>query len=375
VASPKPEEGIRKFTTLFIDYDTSTSNSLKKLLSSFQDFLYDTDSASYRFGGGAGFNSKSSSISGIYLGSAQDTVDLFKHYGLMSNNMLSNNTAYYSKGYEEVDPNEGYPSHGVEISEFDSYGEALMFRICTEFSQKNTRSYSMVSSLDWCKDMNLDSNLCHEVTVEFPPLPDVQVNLPKNCLDETVIKAMAKSMLDPKSFMNRCGFEAQWQAGGYSGWPTTQAGGVLIPKMDVDILYKLASMVGITVTHLQHGAAMSKTTDATAWYHRDTAMLAEAHSIDELEQTYTILNEHYNDKTQIQGYYNYASPLGNPYWRTYYFGDNWKRIAKIKAKFDPINVFGHQEQIEPDPEEVTRLASSSTKESKDASGQSWWAYN
>lgn len=68
--------------------------------------------------------------------------------------------------------------------------------------------------------------------------------------------------------------------------------------------------------------------------------------------------------------------VGNPYWRTYYFGDNVKRIAKIKAKYDPMDVFGHQQQIEPDPEEVARLASSSTKESEDATGKSsWWAYN
>eukprot|EP01083_Nonionella_stella_P013265 37367_1 len=155
------------------------------------------------------------------------------------------------------------------------------------------------------------------------------------------------------------------------------AGGFLIPKMEVDVLKKLASKVGMSVTHLQHGAAMSKATDATAWYHRDTAMLAEVNSVDELEQSYSILNEHYNDKTKIQGYYNYANPLGNPYWRTYYFGDNWKRIAKINAKYDTVNVFGHQQQIEPDPEELARLASSSSsaKESEDASGQSWWAYN
>eukprot|EP01083_Nonionella_stella_P241954 844401_1 len=186
---------------------------------------------------------------------------------------------------------------------------------------------------------------------------------------------MAKNMLDPKSFMNRCGFEAQWQAGGYSAWPTTMAGGFLIPKMEVDILYKLASTVGIGVRHLQHGAPMSKATDATAWYHRDTAMLAEVNSVDELEQSYSILNEHYHDKTKIQGYYNYANPVGNPYWRTYYFGDNWKRIAEIKAKYDPTNVFGHQQQIEPDPKEVARLASTSTKELEDASSKSWWSYN
>ena len=216
VASPEPEEGTRKFTALFVDYDTSTSNSLKKLLSSFQDFLYDTDSESYRYGGGADFGSKSSSISGIYLGSAQETVDLFKNYGLMSNNMLSNNTAYYSKGYEKVDPIEGSPNHGVLISQFDSYGEAMLFKLCTQFSQKNPNSYNMVTSMDWCKDMNLDSDLCQEVTVVFPPLPDVQVNLPKNCLDKTIIKAMAKNMLDPKSFMNRAGWEKQWQDAGKS---------------------------------------------------------------------------------------------------------------------------------------------------------------
>jgi len=89
------------------------------------------------------------------------------------------------------------------------------------------------------------------------------------------------------------------------------AGGVLIPKMEVDILYKLASMVGIGVRHLQHGAPMTKATDATAFYHRDAALLHEVNSVDELEQTYKILNEHYHDKRKIQGYYNYASPVSS----------------------------------------------------------------
>lgn len=373
VASPEPDEGTRKFTTILFEYDTSTSRRLKKLLSSFQDFLYDADSDSYRFGGGAGFNDKSSNIAGIYLGSAQETVDLFKSSGLMSNTMLSNKTAYYSKGYEKDQSIVDYQFHGVEISEFDSYGESLLFRICTEF-QRGPYLYSMVSSLDWCKDMGIDSDLCEGVTVEAPPLSDVQVSFPKNCLDKTVIEAMVKSFLDPKSFMNRCGWEAQWQVGGYTGWPMTMAGGYLLPKMKVDVLHKLASKTGIGITHLQHGAPMAKATNATAWYHRDTAILAEVHSVDALEQTFSILNEHYNDPTKIQGYYNYANPIGNPNWRTYYFGDNWKRIAKVKAKYDPMNVFGHQQQIEPDPEEVARLASA-TKESEDAPWKSWWAYN
>ena len=92
---------------------------------------------------------------------------------------------------------------------------------------------------------------------------------------------------------------------------------------------------------------------------------------------HSLLLSQSNDPTKFQGYYNYANPVGNPNWRTYYFGDNWKRIAKIKAKYDPMNIFGHQQQIEPDPEEVVRLAySTTTKESDYAPWKSWWAsYN
>ena len=292
VASPEPDEGTRKFTALYFKYDTSMSTKLKWLLSSFQDFLYDADSDSYRFGGGASFNDKSSTIQGVYLGTAEETVNLFQSSGLMRKTILSNNTGYFSTGYEVLDPIEGYPSQGVEISEFDSYGETMMFRICTTF-QKSPFGYAMVSSLDWCKDLGINADLCEAVTVNNPPLQDVQVNLPKNCLDKTIIEAMVKSFLDPKSFMNRCGWEKQWQDGGFSGYPKTMAGGYLIPKMNADILHKLASTTGIQINHLQHGAPMSKPTDATAWYQRDTAMLAEFQgSMDAIEPTFSILNEH-----------------------------------------------------------------------------------
>lgn len=100
---------------------------------------------------------------------------------------------------------------------------------------------------------------------------------------------------------------------------------------------------------------MSKSSDETAFPHRDTAIITEFGAGDEELKRYNeftsiLVNKHYKDKTELQGYYNYMNPTGNPNWRKYYFGDNYKRLSKIKAKYDPLNTFGNPMQVEPEPD-------------------------
>ena len=53
------------------------------------------------------------------------------------------------------------------------------------------------------------------------------------------------------------------------------------------------------------------------------------------------------DPTKLRGFYNYLNPPGNPNWREYYFGKNYKRLSEIKAKYDETNMFGNPLQVEP----------------------------
>ena len=92
---------------------------------------------------------------------------------------------------------------------------------------------------------------------------------------------------------------------------------------------------------------MTKSTDSTAWRWRDTAILTEFLNNDQATAVKAVMAEFYGDKNKLQGYYNYANPLGNPNWRQYYFGDHYSRLSQIKLKYDPLNYFGNPLQVEP----------------------------
>ena len=97
------------------------------------------------------------------------------------------------------------------------------------------------------------------------------------------------------------------------------------------------------------GAAMVPTAKDASWAMRDTGMLVEFNGNQAAYEIATeiLAKKHYKDATKLQGYYNHMNPIGNPNWRKYYFGDNYARLSQIKAKFDPLNVFGNPRQVEP----------------------------
>eukprot|EP01083_Nonionella_stella_P222963 795138_1 len=102
------------------------------------------------------------------------------------------------------------------------------------------------------------------------------------------------------------------------------------------------------MNHFQHGAAMSKKPDETALAQRDTAILVKPHTQDHYNQVAAILaNQHYKDANKLQGYYNYMGTVGDKNWCHYYFGSNCRRLSEIKAKYDPMNVFGNPMNVEP----------------------------
>ena len=64
--------------------------------------------------------------------------------------------------------------------------------------------------------------------------------------------------------------------------------------------------------------------------------------------TEILVNKHYKgDPAAVQGYVNYPTPVGNPNWERFYYGDNAQRLSVIKRKYDPRNVFTLPIQIAP----------------------------
>lgn len=129
-------------------------------------------------------------------------------------------------------------------------------------------------------------------------------------------------------------------------------GGILVPRVDPDVLLELANL-GVVVTHFAHGAATIVPPDATGYANRAEYMLLSFAGgfggVERLNQVAEILVEkvYGGDPTKLRGYYNYMNPPGSPNWREYYFGKNYQRLSEIKAKYDETNMFGNPLQVEP----------------------------
>ncbi|EJK64242.1 hypothetical protein THAOC_15044, partial [Thalassiosira oceanica] len=250
------------------------------------------------------------------------------------------------RNYEEILPSDfppGLPAHGFsKLAEFNSYGEAILWALCTGVSNHEIIVKTQTTG-DVCADLNITGDKC----TDFDLGEGFSILVP-NCDDPDVIKAMADAALNPFSFFNNVG--PNWEVwGGYGleeEFKTSSSGGILIPKVDLKTLNELAK-IGLKVNHFQHGAPMTRSSDATAFPWRDAAIMTGVLKPQARDQFASVLAEFYGDETKLQGYYNYMNPAGNPNWRYYYFGDNHPRLASIKSVYDPLNYFGNPLQIEP----------------------------
>ena len=151
---------------------------------------------------------------------------------------------------------------------------------------------------------------------------------------------MADAALNPFSFFNNVGPNSEV-------WVGLEDVQKLIPKVDLKTLNELAK-IGLKVNHLQHGAPMTRSSDATAFPWRDAAIMTGILDPQVRDQFASVLAECYGEEKKLQGYYNYMNPAGNPNWRYYYFGDNHPCLASIKLMYDSLkNYFGNPLQIEP----------------------------
>lgn len=128
----------------------------------------------------------------------------------------------------------------------------------------------------------------------------------------------------------------------------TNTGGLLVPELSDDTMNKLTNY-GLFITHFQHGAAMQIDGNATALPWRNAAIMSSnTHPYDgvlePIDAQIGIIAE--EDPAKVQGYYNNLAPIGTPDWKRLYFGDNYRMLAEIKAKYDPYESFSKPMGVE-----------------------------
>jgi len=242
--------------------------------------------------------------------------------------------------------------------QFDSYAEAEAFHICIgglfnsapngDFAWSNT-------SGDFCKDLGIDDDKCEDKPFNLLLPNPTYARVPKSCNDKVVIDAMLQAAGDPSSFINshgpspelidRLGFFPfisetldYWSKVG-----PLSAGASMFPRFDDAFFAKLIKETSEGANHLQHGAALQVHPDDTAYPWRNAAFQVEYDNEDSAKDFIgRILEGGYTP----QGYYAYLNPAGMKKWRSYFFGDKWKKLSKIRAEYDPKDVFGKPLTIE-----------------------------
>ena len=89
--------------------------------------------------------------------------------------------------------------------------------------------------------------------------------------------------------------------------------------------------------------------NATGYANREEFWLLEFFNRTHYDSVTSILTNkvYVGDPAKVRGFYNYLNPLGNPHWREYYWGDNYKRLSEIKLVYDKTNGFGNPVQVGP----------------------------
>ena len=122
--------------------------------------------------------------------------------------------------------------------------------------------------------------------------------------------------------------------------------------LEEETMRALGKVRGFEINHATHGAPMLVKSNETAYPWRDTAFLSYPNTNPDfplflLRLDILLKDKAYkNDTKNLNGYYNYMGPVGTPNWQRFYFGDNYERLQEIKAKYDPLDVFGKPVSVE-----------------------------
>jgi hypothetical protein len=367
----------KKFTVLQM---TMIHQNLEKGAARLQEWFYDADPRiTGKFGGYFFWFSYEKQpgalFSFVYLGSWREAIEDLISTGLLDhdlfqfipNTITRTNGALLSENYEVKCPSseigtcremddvpgatgEDYPTYPFFAHQFNSYAEAVAFNMCIGpmFEEKSFFSWTRATG-DFCKDLNIDNSHCEEL-FESNGIP---YQVPKSCTDKVVIEAILTVSDDPFSFINSHGpsievlnlafpslthptLNDKIEAWGSLQLPSS-SGASMFPRFDDSFFTKLLNETSAASSHLQHGAALLKRPDETAYPWRNAALMVKYGS---MEQATDFIGRMLKGGYKPQGYYNYLSPPGMKNWRSYFFGDNWQRLAEIRSKYDPKDVFG-----------------------------------
>lgn len=370
IENPSPEPKTTRIMMNLDLLDEAARSSYNKRL---QAFMYDSDPAiSSLFGGGGLVSPFASYLELAYLGGWQEALSHLRELELLDDSVPLTNDAPTKlvvefeekcKGSECVTAySDLLPETGLYVAESANYAEAWAQISCNGLNDVQ----GIATSGYLCEDLGVDDEkFCEDVDPIVPGETairrlvcprDIEVesqSYAKELIDAILIKAG-----DPEAFMNTHGI-SQAYVDNMAALnltvparylkPVTITGGLLIPKLEDDTFDKIAS-VAMFIAHFQHGAPQmidSKTT-ALAW--RDAGIMSSfAGNVAGTDTTLIdTMVGHISDEdpAKVRGYYNNLGPVGTPNWKSLYFGDNYDRLSQIKAKYDPLNIFGKPLAIE-----------------------------
>jgi hypothetical protein len=345
---------------------------LDKAAKRIQEWFYDADPLITGKFGGAFYWSPGPVVGGafVYLGSWKEAVEDLQATGLLDDDIFTvypgprpgHGDAILSEDYQVLCTS-GQPcpqfENGMVSSayEFNSYAEVELHNICVGGLFNGWLLGGSNTSGDFCKDLGIADDECGD---------DVQMGLPvrkpKLC-NKVVIDAMMEKAGDPSSFMNSHGPSLELVDHMRESLPGAEnvtvsealeklfvdlsllslAGATMWPRLDDKLFANILENHSERSNHLQHAAALKVDPDATAFPWRNAAFQIE---YDSDEEAKTFLELLVKEGVPAQGYYAYLNPPGMKKWRSYFFDDKWKELTKIRAKYDPKDVFGKPLTIE-----------------------------
>ena len=267
ISAPEESSG---FTVIDFRYK-QTQDEAREFLKRFQDFLVPDlpfgskkykekiRATSAKYGGSAGYNTNVAGglyFNGMFLGSKEEANATFTEAGLL-------------------DP-EIFDADASVALEFNTYAEAQLFIVCKSMTSNpwwwpswtfpSWNEDNLVS--DVCDDLGINSTkYCHASDAFWPYGQGWPTRIP-NCdpfnenfdlddLKDAILPAMGTVALKPQSWFNRPGtmnfinteaVPTDWKDFASKTW----AGGLLIGRLDPDVLLELANE-GVSVYHFAHG--------------------------------------------------------------------------------------------------------------------------